>query len=260
MLFFCFNDLTGLVTLPAIPLQKELIVCTDQSLNRTETSHISHTGTLRAQSLTSCTTYLLLSEQGLHIKGLSICLSVPRTQPKLFWLWAGHANNYTMWCVFACIMFVCMICMPWSPLFMVNVCIWLDLGSWLPANEKNDQFQTSFRLQYEYGQQQLSSQALSLVRVVLNTLDSHFHRCRKVDDPALCGASSAYSRGVSVGDKVIINWFALLPVIFYSDNPWVTKKCSDVVLCVVQPYSLSVLYLLNYSVSVNPHNVCNLII
>lgn len=57
----------------------------------------------------------------------------------------------------------------------------------------------TFLYKYEYGQQQLSSQALSLVRVVLNTLDSHFHRCRKVDDPALCGASSAYSRELSQG-------------------------------------------------------------
>ena len=68
----------------------------------------------------------------------------------------------------------------------------------------NSRFQTSFPLQYEYGQQQLSSQALSLVRVVLNTLDSHFHRCRKVDDPALCGASSAYSRGGSESDKMCV--------------------------------------------------------
>ncbi|XP_050714372.1 protein unc-79 homolog isoform X4 [Eriocheir sinensis] len=57
----------------------------------------------------------------------------------------------------------------------------------------------TFLYKYEYGQHQLSSQALSLVRIVLNTLDNHFHRCRKVDDPTLCGASSAYSREVSQG-------------------------------------------------------------
>ncbi|XP_069937619.1 uncharacterized protein [Cherax quadricarinatus] len=42
-------------------------------------------------------------------------------------------------------------------------------------------------------------QALSLVRIVLNTIDNHFHRCQKVDDPTLCAASSAYSREVSQG-------------------------------------------------------------
>lgn len=73
--------------------------------------------------------------------------------------------------------------------------------------------------QYEYGQQQLSSQALSLVRIVLNTLDSYFHRCRKVDDPALCGASSAYSRGRSVGDRMNI----MTDIIFcdwYFESMW----------------------------------------
>ncbi|KAG7162816.1 unc-79-like 2 [Homarus americanus] len=54
----------------------------------------------------------------------------------------------------------------------------------------------TFLYKYKYDSQVLSTQALSLVRIVLNTLDSHHHRCRKVDDPTLCAASSAYSRGL----------------------------------------------------------------
>lgn len=42
------------------------------------------------------------------------------------------------------------------------------------------------------------------MRIVLNTLDNHFHRCRKVDDPTLCGASSAYSRGESVNVELFL--------------------------------------------------------
>ncbi|XP_071543773.1 protein unc-79 homolog isoform X4 [Panulirus ornatus] len=56
-----------------------------------------------------------------------------------------------------------------------------------------------FLYKYEYNSQPLSAQALALVRLVLNTIDNHYHRCRKVDDPTLCGASSAYSREVSQG-------------------------------------------------------------
>ncbi|XP_047487267.1 protein unc-79 homolog [Penaeus chinensis] len=52
---------------------------------------------------------------------------------------------------------------------------------------------------YEYSQHPLSGQALSLVRIVLNTIENHYHRCRKVDDPTMCAASSAYSREVSQG-------------------------------------------------------------
>ncbi|KAK3873352.1 hypothetical protein Pcinc_021639 [Petrolisthes cinctipes] len=53
---------------------------------------------------------------------------------------------------------------------------------------------------YKYSNQPLHhSQVVSLVRIVLNTLDAHCHRCRKVDDPTVCGASSAYSREVSQG-------------------------------------------------------------
>nr|XP_045612898.1 protein unc-79 homolog isoform X4 [Procambarus clarkii] len=57
----------------------------------------------------------------------------------------------------------------------------------------------TFLYKYKYSSQPLSTQALSLVRIVLNTIDNHYHRCRKVDDPTLCGASSAYSREVSQG-------------------------------------------------------------
>ncbi|XP_069937362.1 protein unc-79 homolog isoform X2 [Cherax quadricarinatus] len=57
----------------------------------------------------------------------------------------------------------------------------------------------TFLYKYKYSSQPLSMQALSLVRIVLNTIDNHFHRCQKVDDPTLCAASSAYSREVSQG-------------------------------------------------------------
>ncbi|XP_068237998.1 protein unc-79 homolog isoform X5 [Palaemon carinicauda] len=57
----------------------------------------------------------------------------------------------------------------------------------------------TFLYKYGYSQHPLSGQALSLVRIVLNTIDNHFHRCKKIDDPTLCAASSAYSREVSQG-------------------------------------------------------------
>ncbi|XP_066975472.1 protein unc-79 homolog isoform X11 [Macrobrachium rosenbergii] len=57
----------------------------------------------------------------------------------------------------------------------------------------------TFLYKYEYSQHPLSGQALSLVQIVLNTIDNHYHRCKKIDDPTLCAASSAYSREVSQG-------------------------------------------------------------
>ncbi|XP_064117132.1 protein unc-79 homolog isoform X3 [Macrobrachium nipponense] len=57
----------------------------------------------------------------------------------------------------------------------------------------------TFLYKYEYSQHPLSGQALSLVQIVMNTIDNHYHRCKKIDDPTLCAASSAYSREVSQG-------------------------------------------------------------
>lgn len=60
------------------------------------------------------------------------------------------------------------------------------------------------KFQYEYSQHPLSGQALSLVRIVLNTIENHYHRCRKVDDPTMCAASSAYSRGKFLHPMIMI--------------------------------------------------------
>ena len=86
-----------LVTQWAFPygVSSELI---DGSSGRTETkSHTTEWDSKATPLRLTSHAYLLVGEQGLHIKSLFV-LQYPGLKPGLSWLWAECANHYTMQC------------------------------------------------------------------------------------------------------------------------------------------------------------------
>lgn len=50
-------------------------------------------------------------------------------------------------------------------------------------------------LQYQYSQQPHCMQLTSLIKIVLNTLDSQHHHCRRIPATVIMGAPPSRSRG-----------------------------------------------------------------